>query len=72
MQDRDREAIGNVLQMLHEYKDDSPYRAYMPPLVGTNAEIVALGDYLDHLVNSGKKPKPVTVAEVPQAAPANP
>ncbi|MCC6491336.1 MAG: cytochrome ubiquinol oxidase subunit I [Candidatus Hydrogenedentes bacterium] len=73
LQDRDREAIGNVLQMLHEYKDDSPYRAYMPPLVGTNAEITALGDYLDHLVNSGKKqPKPVTVAEVPQAAPATP
>ena len=73
LQERDREAIGNVLQMLHEYKDDSPYRAYMPPLVGTSEEIVALGDYLDHLVNRGKKqPKPVTVAEVPQAAPANP
>ena len=43
---RNREAIGNLLAMLHDYKPDSPYRAFMPPLVGTLEEINALGDYL--------------------------
>jgi mono/diheme cytochrome c family protein len=43
---RNREAIGNLLAMLHEYKPDSPYRAFMPPLVGTADEINALADYL--------------------------
>ncbi len=52
---RDREAIGNVLAMLHEHKEDSPYRAYMPPLVGTEQEIAALGDYLATLVIHEKK-----------------
>ena len=47
---RDRESVGNILTMLHEYKDDSPYKAYMPPLVGSAAEIGALGDYLAELV----------------------
>jgi cytochrome bd-type quinol oxidase subunit 1/mono/diheme cytochrome c family protein len=44
--ERDRAAIGNVLAMLHEYREDSRYRMYMPPLVGTVQEIEALGDYL--------------------------
>jgi mono/diheme cytochrome c family protein len=43
---RDREAIGNLLVMLHDYKPDSPYHAFMPPLVGTRGEIELLGDYL--------------------------
>ncbi|MBI2433494.1 MAG: hypothetical protein HYV26_11550, partial [Candidatus Hydrogenedentes bacterium] len=43
---RDREAIGNILAMLHEAKDDSPYKSYMPPLAGATPEINALGDYL--------------------------
>jgi mono/diheme cytochrome c family protein len=43
---RNREAIGSLLTMLHEPKPDSPYRAFMPPLVGTPDEIQALGDYL--------------------------
>ncbi len=46
---RNREAIGNLLTMLHDYKPDSPYRAFMPPLVGTQDEIAALGDYLASL-----------------------
>ncbi len=43
---RNRESIQNLLSMLHEYKADSPYRRFMPPLVGSEAEIRALGDYL--------------------------
>lgn len=48
---RDRASIGNFLDMLHEYKPDSPYRRFMPPLTGTPEEIKALGDYLDTQVN---------------------
>lgn len=43
---RNREAIGSFLNMLHEYPTNSMYRAFMPPLIGTKAEISALGDYL--------------------------
>jgi cytochrome c553 len=46
---RNREGISNLLAMLHDYKPDSPYRAFMPPLVGTTNEIRALGDYLANL-----------------------
>jgi mono/diheme cytochrome c family protein len=49
---RNREAIGSLLKILHEHKPDSPYRAYMPPLVGTESEISALGDYLAALTSS--------------------
>lgn len=48
---RDRASIGNFLDMLHEYKADSPYRRFMPPLTGTPEEVKALGDYLDTQVN---------------------
>jgi mono/diheme cytochrome c family protein len=47
---RDREAIGSLLKILHDYRPDSPYRAYMPPLVGTPAEIADLRDYLATLI----------------------
>ena len=43
---RDRESIGNLLTMLHEYKQDTSYRKFMPPLTGTPEEIDALRDYL--------------------------
>jgi cytochrome bd-type quinol oxidase subunit 1 len=43
---RDRESVGNLLDMLHEYKPDMAYRRFMPPLTGTPEEINALGDYL--------------------------
>jgi cytochrome bd ubiquinol oxidase subunit I len=46
---RNRESVGNLLTILHDYKPDSPYRGYMPPLVGTTNEIQALGDYLARL-----------------------
>jgi mono/diheme cytochrome c family protein len=51
MHGRDRKAIAGVLAMLHENKKDSPYGLYMPPAVGTAAEMDALADYLDHMVN---------------------
>jgi cytochrome bd ubiquinol oxidase subunit I len=62
---RNRESIGNVLKILHEFKADSPYRAYMPPLAGTKKEVDALGDYLATLV-----PKEKPVAAKPEPAPA--
>ena len=70
---RDRESIANILTMLHEYKDDSPYRAYMPPLVGSEGEISALADYLDHLVSvDRKRPSELTVAVAEGASPSAP
>ena len=51
---RNHEAIGNLLAMLHEYKPESPYRAFIPPLVGTQGEIEALGDFLTTLVPTAK------------------
>lgn len=43
---RDRASIGSLLDMLHDYKPDSTYRRFMPPLTGTPDEIRDLGDYL--------------------------
>lgn len=48
---RDKEAIGNILKILHENKPDSPYHKYMPPLVGTPEEMSALADYLATLTS---------------------
>ncbi len=47
---RNEKSIHNILGMLHENKEDSPYHAYMPPLVGTESEISALATYLNGLV----------------------
>jgi len=49
MAGRDREGVSRLLAILHDSKPDSPYKAFMPPLVGTTEEITALGDYLDSL-----------------------
>jgi mono/diheme cytochrome c family protein len=43
---RSRDSIDAVLTMLHDYKKESLYRTFMPPLVGTKEEISALGDFL--------------------------
>ena len=43
---RDRKGISNMLNVLHDYREDSPYRVFMPPLVGTQSEVEALADYL--------------------------
>jgi cytochrome d ubiquinol oxidase subunit I len=55
---RNRVAIGNLLTMLHDYKPDSPYRRFMPPLVGTPTEIQMLGDYLAYMT---LPPRPAAV-----------
>jgi mono/diheme cytochrome c family protein len=48
---RDRQAIDNILAMLHGPEADSPYHAYMPPLVGTPEEIAALAAYLTEMAH---------------------
>lgn len=48
---RSNESIANLMKTLHEYKSDSPYKAYMPQLAGKADEIAALADYLDYRVN---------------------
>lgn len=46
LQGRDRKGIATMLDVLHNHAVDSPYRKFMPPLVGTPAERAALADYL--------------------------
>ena len=57
---RDEQGIMNILNILHNYKEDSPYRSYMPPLLGTDDEIKALASFLQTLVE-----KPTSVSENP-------
>jgi cytochrome bd-type quinol oxidase subunit 1 len=51
MDGRDREGIRNFVLMLHDYKPDSPYHRFMPPMVGTSQDVSDLVDYLDAHVN---------------------
>ncbi|MDX2033980.1 MAG: cytochrome ubiquinol oxidase subunit I [Blastocatellia bacterium] len=51
LQGRDRASIANLLKTLHENKEDSPYRVFMPPLVGTENEREALAEFLNWVVN---------------------
>jgi len=46
LEGRDAKAIGNILTMLRQNKADSPYHAYMPPLVGNDQEVADLQAYL--------------------------
>jgi cytochrome bd-type quinol oxidase subunit 1/mono/diheme cytochrome c family protein len=48
---RDRANIGSFITMLHEYKPDSPYRRFMPPMVGTKQDVDDLTGYLNAQVN---------------------
>ncbi len=61
---RDRKSVGTFLAILRDYKPDSPYRAYMPPLVGKAEEVEALGDYLAHAIASPTNAVPVAPAVV--------
>lgn len=63
--ERDYKAIVNVLSMLHQHADDSPYKRYMPPLVGTPQEIDALAAYLGTLSARVNDKSPTTLAEKP-------
>lgn len=60
---RDEKSIENIVQTLHEYKEDSPYRKYMPPLVGNQEEIKALVLYLRTMTNPVKE---TTVQQKPE------
>jgi mono/diheme cytochrome c family protein len=57
---RDRANIESFITMLHEYKPDSPYHHFMPPMVGTKQDVEDLTDFLNAHVNppaaSGQKP----------------
>jgi len=59
---RDRANIGNFVSMLHDYKPDSPYRKFMPPMVGTNQDLNDLADFLNAQVNPPAAKKPVLSA----------
>ncbi len=52
MHGRDRKSIANMTALLHESPATSPYKKFMPPLVGTPQEIDSLTSYLNQLVNS--------------------
>ena len=60
LEGRDRANIGNFIAMLHENKADSPYRRFMPPMVGTKQDVEDLTDFLNAQVNppapGAKKP----------------
>jgi cytochrome bd-type quinol oxidase subunit 1 len=65
MDGRDRASIHNFVVMLHDYKPDSPYHKFMPPMTGTQQDIDDLTDYLNTKVNppSPSKPKPLLTAQ---------
>jgi cytochrome bd-type quinol oxidase subunit 1 len=62
---RDRANIDSFITMLHDYKPDSPYRRFMPPMTGTKQDIDDLADYLNAQVNppSPGAQKPVQTAQ---------
>ena len=51
MQGRECKSITNIVTMLHEPPATSPYKHYMPPLVGTKEEVEDLIAYLDRMEN---------------------
>ena len=57
---RDSANIGSFITMLHDYKADSPYRRFMPPMVGTQQDVADLTNFLNAQVNppapGAKKP----------------
>ena len=60
MEGRDRAGIHNFIVMLHDYKPDTPYHRFMPPMVGTAQDIEDLTNYVNAQVNpaapAGQKP----------------
>ena len=57
-----RANIENFIVMLHENKADSPYRRFMPPMVGTKQDVADLTEFLNAQVNP-PAPKPVLTAQ---------
>jgi mono/diheme cytochrome c family protein len=64
LEGRDRATIHSFIAMLHEYKADSPYHKFMPPMAGTAQDIDDLTDFLNAQVNSPApdQKKPVLAA----------
>jgi len=62
---RDRANIASFITMLHDYKPDSPYRKFMPPMVGTQQDIDDLAGYFDFHINPPQPgaQKPVQTAQ---------
>jgi mono/diheme cytochrome c family protein len=48
---RDQANIRSFITMLHDYKPDSPYRRFMPPMAGTKQDIDDLANFLNVQVN---------------------
>jgi len=48
---RDQANIRSFITMLHDYKPDSPYRRFMPPMAGTKQDIDDLANFLNTQVN---------------------
>ena len=65
LEGRDRANIRNFITMLHENKADSPYRKFMPPMVGTQQDVDDLTDFLNAHVNPPPpaSQKPVLTAQ---------
>jgi mono/diheme cytochrome c family protein len=63
LEGRDRANIDSFITMLHDYKADSPYRKFMPPMVGTKHDVDDLTDYLNAQVNPSTGQKTVQVAQ---------
>jgi cytochrome bd-type quinol oxidase subunit 1 len=61
---RDSASIRNFVVMLHDNKPDSPYRKFMPPMVGTSQDIDDLTNFLNAQVNppAPANSKPVLTA----------
>jgi mono/diheme cytochrome c family protein len=57
---RDSANIGGFIAMLHDYKPDSPYRRFMPPMVGTKQDVDDLTNYLNAQVNPPAPAKVLT------------
>jgi cytochrome d ubiquinol oxidase subunit I len=49
LRNRDEAGIESMMKLLYEYKADSIYRAFMPPLVGTRGEISSLVVFLSDI-----------------------
>ncbi len=62
MDGRDRASIHNFIAMLHDYKADSPYHRFMPPMAGTTQDMDDLTNYLNAQVNPPAPAKPVLTA----------
>jgi cytochrome d ubiquinol oxidase subunit I len=62
---RDNAGIKSFVTMLHDYKPDSPYRRFMPPMVGTAQDVNDLANYLNAQVNppAPAAQKPVQTAQ---------